>query len=146
MGGSPFQQAVSRIGRGTGVAQTADQELLARFLAGREEEAFAALMERHGPMVLGVCERVLRNGHDAEDACQAVFLVLARKAGSVRKHGSLASWLHGVALRVAHKLQAHLARRAAREAAAAAQKPAACEPGDMSWREVQRLIDEELNR
>jgi RNA polymerase sigma factor (sigma-70 family) len=144
MARSTFQQGLSRIGHGTGGAQTADQELLARFLAGREEGAFAALMERHGPMVLGVCERVLRNGHDAEDACQAVFLVLARKAGSVRKHGSLASWLHGVALRVAHKLHARLARRAAREAAAAARKPTACEPDEISWREVQRLLDEEL--
>src|SRR5262249_59875758 len=106
---------------------------------GGEEEAFAAVMERHGAMVLGVCERVQRNGHDAEDACQAVFLVLARRAGSVRKHGSLASWLHGVALRVARKLQAHLARQAARAAAAAARKPTACAPGDLSWREVQRL-------
>src|SRR6185437_8008965 len=102
--------------------RTPDQDLLERFLRDHDQEAFAALMHRHGPMVLGVCQRLLRNAHDAEDACQAVFLVLARKAGSVRKQGSLASWLHGVALRVSHKLQSKLARRMAHESAAAAQK------------------------
>ena len=108
--------------------------------------AFAALVQRHGAMVLGVCERVLRNAHDAEDACQATFLVLARKASSVRKWGSVASWLHGVAWRVARRLQTRLARRSNHEQAAAAHKPLLSEPADLSWREVSRLIDEELNR
>src|SRR5262245_14187245 len=62
-----------------------DRELLDHFVSRREEAAFAALLERHGAMVLGVCRRILRDTHDAEDACQAAFLVLARKAGSVRK-------------------------------------------------------------
>src|SRR5262249_18710737 len=107
---------------------TPDQELLARFLDLRDADAFAVLMRRHGAMVLGVCQRILGNAHDAEDACQATFLALARQAHSVRTSGSLASWLHSVAWRVAHKLRTRLARRAAREGAAAAQKPTASAP------------------
>jgi DNA-directed RNA polymerase specialized sigma24 family protein len=71
---------------------TPDQELLSRFAKERDETAFAALMERHGALVLGVCQGVLRSPQDAEGACQATFLVLARKANSVRKPGSLAVW------------------------------------------------------
>src|SRR5580765_438678 len=92
-----------------------DSELLERFVAARDEAAFAVLIERHGPMVLGVCRRALPNFHDAEDACQATFLVLARKAASVRKKTSLSSWLHGVACRVASKLKRDHARRTRRE-------------------------------
>lgn len=125
---------------------TPDQELVARFLRDQDEGAFAALMERHGAMVLGVCQRVLRNAQDAEDACQAVFLVLARKAGSLRKQESLGSWLHGIAWRVSRKLQRSLARRGTHERSAAADRPAASEPADLTWNEVRRLVDEELDR
>src|SRR5260370_13004435 len=79
---------------------TSDRELLERFLAQREEAAFVALLKRHGPMVLQVCRRIQGNEHDAEDTFQATFLLLARKAGSIRKLASVASWLH----RVAHRL------------------------------------------
>src|SRR5437868_15440603 len=93
----------------------ADQQLLARFVTGREEDAFAALVQRHGPMVVGVCRRLLREAHDVEDAFQATFLVLARKAGAIRKGEAVGSWLHGVALRVARKARVEAARRARRE-------------------------------
>src|SRR5216684_991373 len=83
-----------------------DQHLLEKFVSQRDEVAFAALLERHGPMVLGVCRRILHDEHLAEDAFQATFLVLAGKAGSIRKQHSVASWLHGVALRLARKAQA----------------------------------------
>src|SRR5436305_13255306 len=88
-----------------------DRELLERFVGAREEAAFTVLIERHGPMVLGVCRRALPNFHDAEDACQATFLALARKAASVRKKASLSSWLHGVASRVAANQKRVYARR-----------------------------------
>jgi RNA polymerase sigma factor (sigma-70 family) len=149
MTGGKLQNVFVQIGRLVASRQAEslpDQELLARFLKHHDEAAFAALMERHGAMVLGVCRRVLKSPHDAEDACQAVFLVLARKAGSVRKQGSLGSWLHGVAWRVARKLRRSLARRSARENLAAAQMPAVSEPADMTWRDVLRVLDEELNR
>jgi RNA polymerase sigma factor (sigma-70 family) len=122
-----------------------ERELLDRFIADRDEAAFAALVERHAPMVLGVCRRVLRHAHDAEDACQATFLVFARKAASVRKRESLASWLHGVAYHVATRLKRDLARRGAREALRpeAAQADVAVEA---CWRELRGLLDDELAR
>src|SRR5207237_6953546 len=85
------------------------------FLARREEAAFEALVRRHGPMVLGVCRRVLGNHHDAEDAFQATFLVFIRKAGGIRPRDKLANWLYGVAYRAALKARAMNLRRRARE-------------------------------
>src|SRR5919108_6232172 len=74
-----------------------DGQLLRRFLDGRDETAFEALVQRHGPMVLGVCRRILGNPHDAEDAFQASFLVLVRRGGSVQPRGQVGNWLYGVA-------------------------------------------------
>src|SRR5262245_46464171 len=84
-------------------AGDSDTTLLRRFARDRDEAAFTGLMARHGPMVLGVCRRVLRDPHAADDAFQATFLVLAKKAGAVAKPERLAGWLHGVAYRVAMK-------------------------------------------
>ena len=88
-----------------------DGSLLARFLATRDEAAFAALVHRHGPMVWGVCRRVLRHEQDAEDAFQATFLVLLQKADSMRKQESIAGWLFGVAHKVAARLRQKVAKR-----------------------------------
>src|SRR5262249_18248668 len=88
-----------------------DQQLVEQFLAKRDEAAFEALIRRHGPMVYSVCWWVLQQDQDAEDAFQATFLVLAQKLRTVRKHASLASWLHGVARRIALKAKAQVAKR-----------------------------------
>src|SRR6267154_452857 len=87
------------MGRRLAAAPEADAGLLARFLASRDEQAFAAIVQRHGPMVFGVCRRVTGDHHLAEDAFQAVFVVLAAKAGSVRPRAALSAWLYGVAYR-----------------------------------------------
>ncbi|MGO9469461.1 MAG: sigma-70 family RNA polymerase sigma factor [Isosphaeraceae bacterium] len=100
------------------VGDLTDGQLLERFVASGGESAqagFAALVERHGPMVLRVCRQILCDAHDAEDAFQATFLILARRAGSVRKRESVASWLYGVAHRVARRSQADSARRREQE-------------------------------
>lgn len=95
--------------------ELSDGELLQRFVRSRSESAFAALVERHGPLVLDVCRRILGDPHDAEDAFQATFLVLVRRAESLRPTGLLAGWLHGVASRVAHKARARSMRWRCRE-------------------------------
>ncbi|MBM83052.1 MAG: hypothetical protein CMJ78_21030 [Planctomycetaceae bacterium] len=78
-------------------------ELLGRFVEGQDEAAFRQIVVRHGPLVIGVCRRMMRNEHDAEDVIQATFLVLARKANRIRKSTSLGSWLYGVAYRLSMK-------------------------------------------
>src|SRR4029434_8486304 len=93
------------------VRELPDRDLLQRFHSQQDQAAFHTLLRRHGPMVLDVCRGVLGDGPDAEDAFQATFLVLAQKAGSIRKGASLGSWLHGVAHRTALKAWARSAAR-----------------------------------
>jgi RNA polymerase sigma factor (sigma-70 family) len=148
MAGRPLHAVLHHVQK-LAAAQAADphsdRDLLDRFVARRDEGAFAALVERHGPMVLSICRRALRHSHDAEDAFQAAFLVLARKAASIRHKDSLGSWLHGVAYHVATNLRRGLARRRAHEVplGEAGQAGTAVEA---TWREVRAVLDEELAR
>jgi RNA polymerase sigma factor (sigma-70 family) len=125
-------------------ASESDRELLGRFVRQRDDAAFAALLERHGPMVLGVARRGLRDEQLAEDVLQATFLVLARTAATIRKQPSLGSWLHGVAWR--------LARKAKRETERAGRGDTRARPGppgpavEVSWREVRQILDDEIQR
>src|SRR5690348_5149824 len=98
-----------------GARHRTDRELLDAFAARRSEAAFAALVSRHGPMVLRVCRRVLRQEQDAEDAFQATFLVLARHTASIRNRDTVADWLYGVAYRTAMNTRRSTARRRDRE-------------------------------
>jgi RNA polymerase sigma factor (sigma-70 family) len=120
-----------------------DEQLLQRFVTQRDESAFAALFKRHGPMVLGVCLSVLRHTQDAEDACQASFLVLARKAASIRARESVASWLHGVTYRLARKLEATRTRK---PIDGTRDRPPPNPIDELNWREVRQVIHVELQR
>src|SRR6516165_8224025 len=122
-----------------------DGQLLTDYLGRRDEAALAALVHRHGAMVWGVCRRVLRHYHDAEDAFQATFLVLVRKAASIAAPELLANWLYGVAYQTARKARATSATRTARERQVAEMpEPAAVEPDP--WPHLQPLLDQELSR
>jgi RNA polymerase sigma-70 factor (ECF subfamily) len=121
-----------------------DGQFLESFIRERDEAAFEALVRRHGPMVLGVCRRVTGHPQDAEDAFQAAFLVLARKAASIRPREHLARWLYGVAYKTALKARTAAARRRARERQVRAmpQPPARPEPSD----DLRPALDRELSR
>jgi RNA polymerase sigma factor (sigma-70 family) len=121
-----------------------DGELLSRYLAGRDADAFAALVRRHGPMVLGVCRRILRHHQDAEDAFQATFLVLLRKAATVRPRGMVGHWLYGVAYQTALRARCSAAKRRGRETHPAdVPEPATTEKD--GWGDLLPLLDRELN-
>jgi RNA polymerase sigma factor (sigma-70 family) len=122
-----------------------DPELLRDFATRNDQGAFTALVQRHGPLVLAVCRRLLRHEQDAEDAFQATFLVLARKAASIRKGEALASWLYGVAHRMALNARRAARRRLCHEDWAAPATPAAPESA-LAWREVQGVLDQEIQR
>jgi RNA polymerase sigma factor (sigma-70 family) len=142
----PLQAAVRHLHqlvRADGADGLSDAELLQRFVAGRDEAAFELLVWRHGPMVLGVCRRVLRRDQDAEDAFQATFLVLVRKAGSIGNGAAVGSWLHKVAYRVALGARARADQRGRRE------KPLVDVPAaetDGTWRDLAPVLDEEVSR
>src|SRR5262249_53529694 len=122
-----------------------DADLLERFAVRGDEAAFEALVRRFGPMVLGVCRRILGDAHDAEDAFQATFLALAKKARGVRKRGAVGSWLYGVAYRTASRARADAAGRQSRERQAPL--PPAADPVQEAIRhDLQAVLDEEMNR
>jgi RNA polymerase sigma factor (sigma-70 family) len=120
-----------------------DGNLLTAFIDRRDPAAFAELVRRHGPMVLGVCSRVLGNVHDAEDAFQATFLVLARKAGSVSPRNGVGNWLYGVAHQTAVRVRAITMKRRGRESLVSVPEPAVPDPG---WDDLAAVLDEELGR
>jgi RNA polymerase sigma factor (sigma-70 family) len=126
-------------------AELSDRDLLERFAGRRDEAAFAALVQRRGPLVLQVCRRLLRQEQDAEDVFQATFLVLAKKAGAIRWRDSIAPWLYGVAYRLALKARAEAVRRRQQERQAAKERTAAT-ADDLSWREAAAILEEELGR
>jgi RNA polymerase sigma factor (sigma-70 family) len=129
----------------TGSDALTDPELLERWIARRDEAAFEALVWRHGTMVLNICRRLLSQEHDAEDAFQATFLVLARKAGSIGKRGSLGAWLYRVAYHTALAAREKTARQARHEQPLV-DLPAPAPPEDEAWRELRPVLDEEVNR
>ena len=127
-------------------ADRPDADLLTAFVRDRDADAFAALVRRHGPMVLGVCRRVVGDVHTADDAFQAVFLVLARRAAAVRPRAAVGNWLYGVAYRTALKARAVRAKRHARfKQVDAMPEPPAPTPTD-PWTDLRPVIDEELAR
>jgi RNA polymerase sigma factor (sigma-70 family) len=142
---SPVVQFLKKLVEDPRTKDCADHDLLARFIAQHDEAAFAALMRRYARTVIGVCRCVLPCEADAEDAFQATFLVLARKAGTIRQGRSLGSWLYGVAYRTALKARANAAGRRRLEAKAPVQAVSSS-IDDLSWREVQAVLHEELNR
>jgi RNA polymerase sigma factor (sigma-70 family) len=122
-----------------------DRQLLERFARRRDGEAFAALVRRHGPMVLGVCRRVLGDHHAADDAFQLTFLVLARKAGGLSQPDRLAPWLYGVAHRTAAKARARTDRRRKRERPVR-DLPAADSGDPLVWRDLRPVLDDIIGR
>ncbi|HEY2911409.1 MAG TPA: sigma-70 family RNA polymerase sigma factor, partial [Gemmataceae bacterium] len=142
--------AVRGLARGLGLpaVSTSDADLVSAFALLGDADAFAALVARHGPTVFGVCRRLLGDTHDAEDAFQAVFLVLAQKADCIRPPGGVGGWLYGVAVRTANKARVAAVRRRRREMkAATVEANAGPEPGDfINRQELRAALDAELAR
>jgi RNA polymerase sigma factor (sigma-70 family) len=144
MTGPRLSEFLRRVAGSAGrFTSASDRDVLGRFVADRDEAAFAELVRRHGGMVLGVCRRALGNTPDADDACQATFVVLARKAASIRRTDAVGAWLYGVARRAAARLRARTSRNA--------EVPLVELPGpdtttDVTWRDGLRVLDEELSR
>lgn len=144
----PHLQTLFDAGTAAGLS---DRELIERFLATGDaragaESAFACLVGRHGPMVWRVCREVLRDEHEADDAFQAAFLVLARRAGSIRRVESVGPWLYGVALRVARAARRVAARRRDRERTGAEMRPEAESGGELDRLDAAPLLHEEVGR
>jgi RNA polymerase sigma factor (sigma-70 family) len=142
---SPALMADQTADAGQYLADLSDSELLDRFVRSREERAFAVLMERHGPMVLGVCRRILHAPQDVEDAFQGTFLVLVRKAAEIGQRELLGNWLYGVAYRIAVRARANAAKRRAHERQAVAMA-AADSLQEVVWRDLRPVLDDEVNQ
>jgi RNA polymerase sigma factor (sigma-70 family) len=133
-------------------AEASDERLLHEFLHGHAESseaAFRTVVKRHGPMVMGVCRQVLNQDHDAEDAFQATFLVLARKADTIRDHRLLSAWLYEVAYRISIRARSTAARRRDQEIAGAAMSTTTTMPqheNEAAWAELRPVLHDELNR
>jgi len=143
-----FDRVLQHIRRLVGASRSGDPtdgQLLDRFTNQHDESAFAAIVARYGPMVLGVSRRVLQNLHDAEDAFQATFLVLARKASSLSKDRPLGNWLYTVAFHTACKAKANVLRRQKYETAVPTRE-ASAPPDDLVLAELRAVLDEELSR
>jgi RNA polymerase sigma factor (sigma-70 family) len=139
---SPLRTSVARLRRWAAGSDAADSALLAAFATERNEDAFAALVARHGPLVYGVSRRILRDAHLAEDAFQAAFLLLAQKAADLTRHPCLGAWLHSTAYRIACKIRSRQRRWAARQDLTAVSPEVA--PIDPAASEFQAVFDEEL--
>jgi RNA polymerase sigma factor (sigma-70 family) len=129
----------------TNVGDLPDGVLLEHFAVGQDAGAFSALVQRFGPLVLSVCRRVLHHEQDAEDAFQATFLVLARKAGSIRKRESVGSWLYGVAYRIARQVRSRNVRRQATQRQLT-DVPEETQPPELARHELRETLDAEVNR
>jgi len=128
----------------TAVDDLTDELLLERYTSRREEAAFAALVRRYSPLVLSVCRRVLHHEQDAEDAFQAVFCVLARKAGAISRRAAVGAWLHAVAFRIARKARARRGRQPVAQSNLP-NVPAAEGSPEWAWKELRPILDAEVN-
>jgi RNA polymerase sigma factor (sigma-70 family) len=146
MAENPLSQVIQHLCRAVLLRDVAltDGQLLDSYINGREEAAFAALVQRHGPMVWGVCRRMLDDYHDAEDAFQATFLVLVRKAASIASKELLANWLYGVAHRTALKARATAAKRKSWEKQVTEMPQPAAREQEL-WNDLKPLLDQELS-
>ncbi len=141
-------QHLRTVAAADGISGVPDAQLLQRFTVAQDEAAFELLVWRHGRMVFNTCRRVLRDSHAAEDAFQASFLVLARRAASISRRDSLAGWLHRVAYRIALAVKTRAAGRPGPGSGGTIESlPGGSDPAtEAGWREIRWLIDDEVNR